>query len=436
MYEIIIGRTEAEKRRLGLEGTIFLGKHYVKMGNTATFSNKVYMDISKSHVVLISGKRGSGKSYSLGVIAEEMANLPEHIKDKIAVLLIDTMGIFWTMKYPNIKDEELLEEWNLTPKPLNIHLYAPKSYAQKEREQGIPIDYSFTIKPSELTTTDWCTTLNIEEMSPLAIAIDRAKEKLEHKDFSIEEMIETIQEDKKIEEQIKLAAENKLRTVNNWGIFSEEATPIKEIIKGGQTTVLDISQYKDWNVKNLVIGLIARKLFTERMAERKKEEIRDIQGGHSYFQTRTESGTEMPIAWIFLDECHESIPKEEKTPATDALVTILREGRQPGISLVLATQQPGEIHKDVITQSDLVISHRLTARKDITALNDMMQSYLFNDIQKYFNDLPKVKGGAIVLDDNAEKLFNIQVRPKFSWHGGEAPVAVKAKGRAAAELGL
>ena len=117
-------------------------------------------------------------------------------------------------------------------------------------------------------------------------------------------------------------------------------------------------------------------------------------------------------------------------------MTILREGRQPGISLVLATQQPGEIHKDVITQSDLVISHRLTARKDITALNDMMQSYLFNDIQKYFNDLPKVKGGAIVLDDNAEKLFNIQVRPKFSWHGGEAPVAVKAKGRAAAELGL
>ena len=36
--------------------------------------------------------------------------------------MIDTMGIFWTMKYPNLKDEDLLEEWGL-PKNHLIYRY-------------------------------------------------------------------------------------------------------------------------------------------------------------------------------------------------------------------------------------------------------------------------------------------------------------------------
>ena len=122
------------------------------------------------------------------------------------------------------------------------------------------------------------------------------------------------------------------------------------------------------------------------MLARKKEELEDVKKGYSYFSTSSEeTGKEMPLVWIFVDECHESLPRENKTPATDALVTLLREGRQPGISLILATQQPGEIHKDVLTQSDIVISFRLTAKADIEALNAMMQTYLTADILNYIN---------------------------------------------------
>ena len=66
----------------------------------------------------------------------------------------------------------------------------------------------------------------------------------------------------------------------------------------------------------------------------------------------------------------------------------------------------------------------------------MMQSYLPSAIQKYFNILPKMRGSAIILDDNSERIFPLQVRPRFTWHGGEAPTALKQKGKAAAELGL
>ena len=40
-------------------------------------------------------------SYTLGVIAEGISDLPAEIKKNISVVLLDTMGIYWTMKYPN-----------------------------------------------------------------------------------------------------------------------------------------------------------------------------------------------------------------------------------------------------------------------------------------------------------------------------------------------
>jgi len=117
----------------------------------------------------------------------------------------------------------------------------------------------------------------------------------------------------------------------------------------------------------------------------------------------------------------------KKTVATDALVQLLREGRQPGISLVLATQQPGQIHRDVMTQSDIVIAHRVTSKPDLEALNYIMQSYIIESIKKHMDDLPALKGSAIILDDNSERIYPMRIRPRFTWHGGGAPTAIKAE---------
>ena len=58
-----------------------------------------------------------------------------------------------------------------------------------------------------------------------------------------------------------------------------------------------------------------------------------------------------------------------------------------------------------------------------------MQSYLTKNIQEYLNDLPRVKGTAIVLDDNSERIYPIRVHGRFTWHGGEAPTSVKVEKR-------
>jgi hypothetical protein len=43
------------------------------------------------------------------------------------------------------------------------------------------------------------------------------------------------------------------------------------------------------------------------------------------------------------------------------------------------------------------------------------------------NQLPSEKGSAVILDDNSERLYPMRVRPRFTWHGGEAPTAIKKK---------
>src|SRR3990167_9310124 len=149
-----------------------------------------------------------------------------------------------------------------------------------------------------------------------------------------------------------------------------------------------------------------------------------IQAGE-HFLVKEEQ--DFPMVWILLDEAHEFLPKKGETPATDSLIQILREGRQPGISLVLATQQPGKIHSDAMTQSDIVISHRLTSSSDLKALNSIMQNYLLEDITTQMGNLHSLKGSGLILDDNSERIYPMRVRPKFTWHGGESPSAVKAE---------
>ena len=61
MYDIVIGRSEDDKKKYGTAGTILLGKQYVKMGRVTSLANNVYMDIASSHVMFICGKRGGGK---------------------------------------------------------------------------------------------------------------------------------------------------------------------------------------------------------------------------------------------------------------------------------------------------------------------------------------------------------------------------------------
>ena len=434
-YDVLIGRDAADKERFGNEGLIYIGKSYVKMGQTTSMSNRILLDVARSHVVLIAGKRGSGKSYTLGVLAEEMANLPPEVGQNLAVLIFDTMGIFWTMAKENEKELDLLRTWNIEAKALPVRIFAPFGFAEQYKEKGIPVTKAFALKPSELEASDWTLTFGLEFLNPASIVIQKSISKLNGKgfDFDIDNILKEIDDDEEANPEAKNAAKNLFNAAKTWGLFverGEEGTSIRDLIEGGKTSIIDLSAYSsigDFNVRALVIGLVSKKLFNERMAARKIEEVEAVQHGLEYLSYKGKR--EMPLTWLFIDELHEFLPQQGKTPATDALIQILREGRQPGISLVGATQQPGKIHTDVMTQSDVVISHRVTSKPDMEALNLIMQSYLMESISSYMNQLPRLKGSAIILDDNSERIYPMRVRGRMTWHGGEAPTAVRIKSR-------
>lgn len=430
-YDIILGRDKSDKIKFGNNGLIYLGKGYVTMGNYTSLSNKILMDVARSHVVLVAGKRGSGKSYSIATIAEELSTLPPEISANIAPLIFDTMGIFWTMKYENKKEQELLDKWSLKTREIGVRVFIPHGKSAEYSEKKIPFDEKFALSSSELSAEDWLSVFNLEMTSKEGTIITSIISNLKNKkqNFSLKEIFEEINKIKADKESID-SVNSLFSAADEWGIFSKEAegTKITDLIKGGQTTILDLSTYSSigaFNVRAMLIGIISRKLFEQRMEARKREELQSLNRGQDYLSYATKRDN--PLIWLFIDEAQEFLPRDSKTPATEALVQLLREGRQPGISMVLATQQPGKIHTDVMTQSDIVIAHRVTSEQDIKALNEIMQSYVYSTIQQKMDELPDTKGSAIVLDDNSERIYSIQVRPRFTWHGGESPSAVKAE---------
>ncbi len=436
MQEIVVGRSKSDVKKFGKRGTILLGKQYIRMGQTVTLSGEIYLDVAGAHVVFICGKRGGGKSYTMGSIAEGMHLLEDDVKDNLSFILLDTMGIYWTMKYPNHPDEELLKQWGLEGRGIDVKIYTPAGWYKKFKERGIPTDIPFTLKPSELTTDDWCMTFKLEKNSPEGILIDEVIQNFSDDDFtdySVDDMMEEIERIDDATKESKAAVKNMLRSTRQWGVFSKEGTSLRDLAVPGQISVLDLSCYAfmpdGWSIKALVTGIVSQKLFIERMKERKEEEFQSVDSAEHYFTTESNVKQEFPLVWLVIDEAHEFLPRDKKdaNPATQPLITIMREGRQPGISLILATQQPGKIHTDVMTQSDTVLSHRITARMDVEALGLLTQSYMKEGLTGAVDHLPREKGAAVLFDDSNERIYPMRVRPRFTWHGGDSPTAVKAK---------
>lgn len=416
LEEIVIGREPDDIRKYGKTGCAFIGRHIVGTGFETHLTNPVLMDLMRPHVMLIVGKRGTGKSYSGAVIAEEIMNLPEDLKKNLCCLMIDTMGIYWSMKEPNDPALLLLKDWNMKPKGFETQNIVPAGLVSIYDKSGIDYDGTFSIQPHILSAGDWALTFNINLLEPLGILLESVIRKLSGSIYNIGNIIDEIEKDNRSEDKTKLALGNMFLAAESWGIFSEKAMSIEKFLKPGTATVLDIS-LMDWSVRNLMVGILAREVYELRTTARREEEAAAIAG---------ETVKKIPMTWIVMDEAH-NFCGLEKTAAADDLIRLVTQGRQPGISTVFITQRPNKLHETVIAQADLVLSHRLTAKPDLDALSTIMQTYALENIVKSITDLPKTKGSGLVLDDNSERIFNIQIRPRESWHAGGTPIALGGK---------
>jgi len=417
VYETIVGRTKEDLEKFDAKAIGYLGKHIVGTGEDTHLTTKVFIDLLRPHVILIDGKRGSGKSYSAAVILEEILSLEPEYLNKISAVVFDPVGIYWSMKLPNEQQSELLKKWNLNPKGFpQVKVYVPAELKKSYEEAGVPVDYSIKISTREFTASDWILAFNLERTSEFAVVLEKNFNSMSG-NFSIKDLISKIKNDIHASQHVKDVLSSFLDVANSWGIFAKEGMKIEDIVKPGQISVIDLSRTKgeEWGVRNLLAAWITRQVYKSRVLARKEEELARVE--------EREPKKRFPLTWLIFEEAHNFIPGDRRTVSTGAILTVAKQGREPGISLVVITQMPNKIHQDVLSQTDLVISFRLTSKADLEALHTVTQTYMPEELWKYINRLPRGWiGSCVIIDDNLEKLFSVQVRPRISHHAGGTAV--------------
>lgn len=383
----------------------------LSIGRDIKSEDYVYLDASRSRAVLVCGKRGSGKSYTLGVIVEELLDAGDTL-----VIIIDPMGIYYPMAQPNQEQERLLWDWGLNAKGIPILLLVPGApealYGGREvieamEARGVRFR-QFRINPADLSPDAWCQLFDLSISDVMGIALFRAVQHLRRRrkeHFFIAEIIDAIEGDGLVQDRTRQALLNRLEMAQDWDIFSTRYQELWEVFDPAAANVMDLSTLDPGprGRRNLVVDVLARDIFKRRTIARRKEELGLI--------------GELPRVWMLIDEAHQFIPAGKSTLAKEALIRWAKEGRQPGISLVVASQQPSAIDSEVITQCDVIIAQKLTNRADINAVNALSQDYMGGELKTYIRKL-KRRGEAVLVDDEQERVVMAQIRPRKSYHGG------------------
>jgi len=435
-----IGRKKSVLGKYGEEAGLFVGKVNEK-DNEGT---EVYLDGLNPHVVFVCGARGSGKSYVLGVIAEELA-----MKNKnVGIVVVDPIGVFWSMKHPNKEEKELeaLAKWGLLPRGLdNVKVFIP--VGMKDAVPKSTYDAVFSIQPSLLTAEDWCLTFGIDRFSPTGLLMEKGIVKVKsgyatpegkevrgkQNTFSLEDLVKCFEDDVEINDKDKGYKADSIRALvsrfdaaKHWGIFDDKGTSLGLLSRAGQMTILDTSFLED-NVGALVIGILSRRLLAARKLGTRREAA-----GKFTEETDMEDLVELniPPTWLFIDEAHTLIPGgNQKTPASSAIVEYVKQGRRPGCSLVFATQQPSAIDSKVLSQLDVIMAHKLVFDDDIKAIYKRTPAIVPGAYRRS-NFIKTMPVGIALTGDRSEttsRAFIMAIRPRMSQHEGRDAETVEVK---------
>lgn len=389
----------------------YLGK---KFDGSNELHEQVGLDLNSPHMVTICGKRGTGKSHTMGVMMEELMTLPSKAKSNLSGLIIDAMGIYWSLQVENPENDEL-SEWGISPQSYPVTVYYPAGLEEQYEGAREYFHKGFELYPSELSVEDWLYLLDIDETQAQAGLLARVIEDV-NEDFGqyygLGDMVDRVEESQE-GANVKEALLRRFEKAQNWGIFSSSGSKIDDIIQGGEFVVLDLSGAGalPWNVRTMLTGILVRKMYNKRSFERSREEVRRIND--------KQQDTNFPLVWLFLDEGHLFAPSGRTEPSSEPLIEWVRQGRRPGLSLIMATQQPGALDSRILSQCDTLIIHRLTAGQDSDAVGDKISElHDAQNISHYMQQIPKEPGYAYLLNDDNESLVPVKIRERKSWHAG------------------
>lgn len=322
--------------------------------------------MNTTHRILICGKTGSGKSYSMGVIMEEIAKEEHLIK-----LVIDSQGIFWSFSEPNDAQQRDLWEWNLDVKSFPVRLLVPgdpeecygKDVVKELQKRGIEL-VPLKINPPDVSPEMWCDLfgLDINELKGITLynAVRACKRKYSNNYF-ITEIINEVEHDTTAIDQTKAAVIRNLNMSEDWEVFEKHNyNEIWNLLDTSKINVLDLSvrDQSRYGIRTMIVGILAQVIFKHRTSAKRRELLG--------------LGVEMPNVLMAVDEAQNFCPAAKSTLAKDILIKWAKEGRQPGLSLIVATQQPASIDNEILSQCDIKVIHKITAKVDRKAIKILM----------------------------------------------------------------
>ena len=357
----------------------------------------VLHDLSLEHVVAVVGKRGSGKSYTLGTLLEGLCTKPGksaigQISGRRAAVLFDTLGIFQWADIPLSPDstQPIIREqysvrngWALTETPeLNVCVFVP----QTDTSQACGTRHSgFTIGYCDFTASDFGYLLGLDiyqdRMGQLLNDayikvtqegwIDESGSNSAKEEYDISDLLNCVRTDLEIGESYQLetrrAVIQQLSTYARNPLFNTRGTPLTELLRPGQLSVLVMNRMSD-ELRFTLITALTRRIMRARIEASEREKDCAIRGAtlkSSKPLTDDQSASVVPPCWIAVDEAQNFLPSEKRSAATDVLVKLVREGRNYGISFVVTTQQPTAIDQRIMSQVDTLIAHKLTVQTDM-----------------------------------------------------------------------
>jgi len=449
---VILGRSRSDHIRSGHQGLMDLGvvSERPPMDPESAYQSlqgyKVMVDAEFPHVIFICGKRGSGKSYTLGVFAEELTR----IQRGVGTVIIDPIGIFWSMKEPNRAQGEksILRKMGLEAEGFDdVQVMTPVGI-YNERDQTV--DGPFSIATADLSAEDWCVMFDINRFKAQGLLIGEVLDKVRNGyqanyedrvvdippmkgSFSIGDIIKCMEFDLGLTSREEGYAPSTRRSVvarfkaaAGWGLFTPEGTPLSQISRPNGVTVIDVSDPKIGDARRaLIVGILARKILEARMrSSRSVDSLAMSKGG---------AGDEdIPVTWLVVDEAHLLLPHTGHTAATEPLVEFAKLGRKPGCGLVLATQRPAATNDDILSQVDFLIGHNLALEDDMAAFRRRVPSKVPKQLANsdFIRGIPV--GSGLVADQKTQmRAMVVQIRPRLSHHAGRAASATGKKKKGA-----
>lgn len=387
-----------------------IGNYSIDEDATAWLNgNKLF----QRHAVIV-GSTGSGKSWCVAKILEQVASLKS-----ADAILFDIHGEYSTLQgdsFTHLKvagpNDEMgdgmlfLPYWLLTYEEM-LSLMLDRSDNNAPNQAMMFSSAVIEGKKEFLRNADKAEMeANITLDSPVPYSLDMLLEALKAKDTEMVpgargekqgtyngkltrfiQRLETKQKDKRL--NFMFASEDDLLSYDYMSTLCSMLMLPSVVGKKG-VKIIDFSEVPS-DILSLIVSLIARVIFSV-------QQWTTVEHRH-------------PIA-IFCDEAHLYIPANTEKSIDDAsLVTferISKEGRKYGIGLVVISQRPSEVNRTVLSQSNNFIAMRLTNVDD----QSVVKRLLPDSLGDYAEMLPILDiGEALVVGDASLLPSRIRITP-------------------------